>query len=89
MKYSEEHHFADTNLLNFNNYIKSNHDLKNRDLKISLNVDKTKVVLFTSPKKKLDSDLKIKLNGKRLVKYLGIQIDKSLTLNRLIMWLQN
>ena len=34
IKYSEVHHFADTNLLNFNNSIKSinkqvNHDLKN------------------------------------------------------------
>ena len=41
-------------------------------------------MLFTSSKKQLDCDLKIKLNGKRLyetdsVKYLGIQIDKKLT----------
>ena len=41
-------------------------------------------MLFTSSKKQLDCDLKIKLNGKRLyetdsVKYLGIQIDKRLT----------
>ena len=34
--------------------------------KISLNVDKTKLVLFVSPKKKLDNNLKTKLNGKRL-----------------------
>ena len=43
--------------------------------KISLNVGKTELLLFTSPKKQL---------GKRLcetdsVKYLGIQIDKSIT----------
>ena len=49
-----------------------------------LNVGKTELVLFTSPKKQLDCDLKMKLNGKRLyetdsVKYLGIQIDKRLT----------
>ena len=42
------------------------------------------LVLFTSSKKQLDSDLKIKLNWKRLyetdsVRYLGIQIDKGLT----------
>ena len=41
-------------------------------------------MLFTSIKKQLDYDLKIKLNGKRLyetdsVKYLGIHIDKRLT----------
>ena len=41
-------------------------------------------MLFTSSKKQLDCDLKIKLNGKRLyetdsVRYLGIQIDKRLT----------
>ena len=45
---------------------------------------KTELVLFTSSKKQLDCDLKIKLNGKRLnetdsVKYLGIQIEKRLT----------
>ena len=41
-------------------------------------------MLFTSSKKQLHCDLKIKLNGKRLyetdsVRYLGIQIDKRLT----------
>ena len=94
IKYSEVHHFADTNLLNFNSCVKSinkqvNYDLKNlsnwlKANKISLNVGKTELVFFTSSKKKLDCDLKIKLNGKRLyetdsVKYLGIQIDKRLT----------
>ena len=49
----------------------------------------TELMLFTSPKKQLDCDLKIKLNGKRLyetdsVKYLGIQIDKKLTWKRQI-----
>ena len=89
------HHFADdTNLLNFNNCVKSInkrviYDLKNlpnwlKTNKIYLNVTKTELVLFTSSKKQLDCDLKIKLNGKRLyetdsVRYLGIQIDKRLT----------
>ena len=50
--------------------------------KISLTVGKTELGLFPSPKKKLDSDLKIKLNRRRLyetdsVKYLQIQIDKN------------
>ena len=95
IKYSEVHHFAyDTNLLNFNSCVKSinkqvNYDLKNlsnwlKANKISLNVGKTELVLFTSSKKQLECDLKIKLNGKRFyetdsVKYLGIQIDKRLT----------
>ena len=95
IKYSEVHHSAyDTNLLNFNSCVKSinkqvNYDLKSlsnwlKANKISLNVGKTELVLFTSSKKHLDCDLKIKLNGKRLyetdsVKYLGIQIEKRLT----------
>ena len=73
IKYSEVHHFADdSNLLNFNSCIKSinrqvNYDLKSLSAKkISLNVDKTELVLFTLSKKQLNSDLKIKLNGKRL-----------------------
>ena len=94
IKYFEVHHFADdTNLLNFNSCVivdkQVNYDLKNlvnwlKANKISLNVGKTELVLFTLPKKQLDCDLKIKLNGKRLyeadsVKYLGIQIGKRLT----------
>ena len=73
---------------------KVNYDLKIlsnwlKGNKISLNVCKTELVLFTSSKKQLDCDLKIKLNGKRLyetdsVRYLGIQIDKRLTWKRQI-----
>ena len=49
-----------------------------------LNVGKTELVLFTSSKKQHDCDLKVTINGKRLyetdsVKYLGIQIDQTLT----------
>ena len=62
IKYSEVHHFADnTDLLNFNSCVKSinkqvNYDLKNlanwlKANKISLNVGKTELVLFTSSKK--------------------------------------
>ena len=95
IKYSEVHHFADdNNLLKFNSCVKSinkqvNYDLKSlsnwlKANKMSLNVGKSELVFFTSSKKQLDCDLKIKLNGKRLyetdsVKYLGIQIDKRLT----------
>ena len=48
--------------------------------KISLNASKTELLLFRHPNKKFDFELKIKLNGKRIipstyVKYLGIYID--------------
>ena len=76
IKYSKVHHFSDdTNLLNFNSLVKSinkqfNHGLKTllnqpQANKISFNVGKTEFVLFVSTKKQLDSDFKIKLNGKR------------------------
>ena len=95
LKYSEVQNVADdTNLLTFNSWVKSinkqvNYDLKNVTnwLKANtffLNVRKTELVLFTSAKKQLDCNLKIKLNEKRLyelgsAKYLEIQIGKSLT----------
>ena len=52
---------------------------------IFFNVDKTELVIFTSLKRRLDSDLKIKLNGifklyeTGSFKYLRMQIDKNLT----------
>ena len=80
------HHFADdTNFLNVNscvNFINKQvkYDLKN--LANWLSYGKTELVPFTSSKKKLDFDLKIKLNGERLYeiesfRYLGNQIDKN------------
>ena len=52
--------------------------------KISLNVSKAELILFKLKMKKLDFDLELKLNGKRLyptklVKYLGIKIHENLT----------
>ena len=49
-----------------------------------MNVSKTELILFKPKMKKLDFDLKLKLNGKRLyptksVKHLGFKIDKNLT----------
>ena len=41
--------------------------------KISLNVKKSELVIFKHQRKKLDTDIKIKLNGKWL--YPGIKID--------------
>ena len=94
IKYCKVHHFADdTNLLNFNNFIRKInkqvvHDLKYISYwlnanKICLNFSKTEVVLSESVRKQTKATLKLKLNGKRLhttnsVKYLGIKIDENL-----------
>ena len=50
-------------------------------IKISLNVQKTELVLFKHQRKVIDSEVKMKLSRKRLyptdsVKYFGIRIDK-------------
>ena len=95
IKFCKVQHFADdTNLLCLSNSIKKLNKLVKADLKhllnwlnankISLNVRKTEMVIFTSKQKKLEGDLKIKLCGKRLyptesVKYLGVKIDANLT----------
>ena len=51
--------------------------------KISLNVEKTELVIFKHQRKKLDTEIKIKLNRKQpyhfqSVRYLGIKIDQNL-----------
>ena len=51
--------------------------------KIPLNVEKTELVIFKHQRKKPDTEIKIKLNRKRLylsqsVRYLGIKIDQNL-----------
>ena len=94
IKFCKVHHFADdTNLLHFsksitrlNKYV--NLDMKNltdwlNANKISLNVQKIELVVFKLQRKKIDSEVKIKLSRKRLyptesVKYLGIRIDENL-----------
>ena len=97
IKFSTTRHFADdTNLLIKNNSLKQlkkylNHDLRKLDKwlkvnKISLNNSKTELIIFRHPNKKINYDLKIKLNGKRLypsnvVKYLGIFLDSHLNWN--------
>ena len=83
------HHFADdTNksVKNLNKLV--NHDMKQLNNwlnanKISLNVEKTELVIFKSPRKVLSGEIKTKLTGKRLypsnsVKYLGVRIGKFL-----------
>ena len=94
MKFCKVHHFADdTNLLHFSQSISKLNKYVNLDMKnltdwlnankISLNVEKTEFVIFKHQRKKLDGEVKIKLNRKRLyptdfVKYLGIRIGKNL-----------
>ena len=51
--------------------------------KISLNIEKTELIIFKSPRKVLPDETKIKLSGKRLypwnsIKYLGGRIDRFL-----------
>ena len=94
VKCSKVHHFAyDTNPLHFNSSTKKPNRLVNFHMKhlsvwlnankISLNVQKTELVIFKQKRKKLDHETKIKSNRKRLyptpsVKYLGVKIDENL-----------
>ena len=62
--------------------------------RLSLNVDKTKLLLFHSKKKKMDYDISIKINGSKLnpsdhVKYLGVFLDKNLAWDYQISQLSN
>ena len=90
VKHCKAHRFANnTNLLNINDSIKKLNKAVNSGLrnlknwlnanKISLNVSKTELILFKPKMKKLDFDLKLRLNGKgvyptKSVKYVGIKI---------------
>ena len=94
IRYCKVHHFADdTNLFHTNKSVKNLNKLVNHDMKqlnnwlsankISLNVEKTELVIFKSRRKVLSDKIKFKLTGKRLylsnsVKYLGVRIDKFL-----------
>ena len=94
IRYCKVHHFADdTNLFHTNKSVKNLNKLVNHDMKqlnnwlssdkISLNVEKTELVIFKSPRKVLSDEIKIKLTEKRLypsnsVKYLGGRIDNFL-----------
>ena len=95
IKFSVTHHFADdTSLLYVGKSIKSIQRRVNLDLrflsswlnanKISLNAGKTELLIFRDPRRRVDFDLKIKVDGKRIVpskfvKYLGIYIDNHLS----------
>ena len=83
----------DTNLLIKNKSLKQIRKYLNLDLrnlanwlkanKISLNAGKTELIIFRHPNKEINYDLKIKIEGKKLipskyVKYLGLLIDEHL-----------
>ena len=90
-------HFADdTNLLYINKSVKRinkhiNHDLSLivqwlRANKISLNADKTELVIFSPKRKQITKHLNFRISGQKIeistrVKYLGIQIDQHLNWN--------
>ena len=94
VKYSKVYHFADdTNKLKPDNSLKNvakrvNFDLKNlsqwlKANKLSLNFTKTELIIFHSGSKKIDHNLKLKLDEKGLtptstVKYLGVLLDDHL-----------
>ena len=76
-QHCELHHFADdTNLFNTNKSVENFNKLVNHDMKhlnnwlstyrISLNIEKTELVIFKSPRKVLLDEIKIKLRDKRL-----------------------
>ena len=95
VKYSITHHFADdTNFLYVSKSLKKIQKYMNLDLrsvcnwlkanKISLNASKTEMLVFRDPRRKIDFDLKIKIDGKKItpskfVKYLGIYLDNFLS----------
>ena len=95
VKHSVTHHFADdTNFLYVSKSLKKIQKYINLDLrfvcnwlkanKISLNASKTEMLVFRDPRRKIDYDLKIKIDGKKVtpskfVKYLGIYLDNYLS----------
>ena len=95
IKFSMVHHFADdTNILHINESPKQLAKHINIDLKllcnwlnankISLNKSKTEYIIFKSPQKPLNYDIRIYISGTRLypsyhIKYLGVTLDSDLS----------
>ena len=91
---SKIYHFADDTNLHINSYIKRLQKNINYDLKrltnwfdanmISLNCTKTELIYFRKKRSASPTNIKIKLNGKRLtstdhIKYLGVYLDEILS----------
>ena len=97
IKLCKVQHFPnDTNLLNYSKYITKLNKLVNIDMrnvtdwlnanKISLDVQKTELVIFKHLRKQIDSEVKIKLSRKQFystdsVKCCGIRTDENLKRN--------
>ena len=97
VKHSKTYHFTDdTNIMRSNKSLdvlskNLNKNLKNlsqwlKVSKLSLNISKTKLIIFHRNTASIDHSLKLKLDGKRLspslsVKYLGVLLDKHLQWN--------
>ena len=95
LKYSKAYHFADDTNVTLSDRLQEtlakrmNHDLRKLSMwlranKLSLNIEKTELVVFRRQNTKLNNSFKIKLDGKRLfptssVKYLGVLINGHLT----------
>ena len=92
----EMHYFADdANLLYSSNSMKKinqtfiNHNLKLighwlRANRMSLNVDKTEIIIFRPKGKDITKKLNLRISGQQIyiskqVKYLGLMLDESLT----------
>ena len=97
VKHSKTYHFADdTNIMQSNKSLDVLSKNLNKDLKslsqwlkankLSLNISKTKLIIFHRNTASIDHTLKLKLDGKRLsssklVKYLGVLLDEHLQWN--------
>ena len=95
LKYSRAYHFADDTNVTLSDRLQEtltkimNYDLRKLSMwlranKLSLNIEKTELVVFRRQNTKLNNSFKIKLDGKRLfstssVKYLGVLLDEHLT----------
>ena len=95
LKYSKAYHFADDTNVTLSDRLQEtlakrmNHDLRKLSMwlranKLSLNIEKTELVVFQRQNTKLNNSFKIKLDGKILfptgsVKYLGVLLDEHLT----------
>ena len=95
LNYLKAYHFADDTNVTLSDPSQEtlakrmNHDLRKlsvwlRANKLSLNIEKTELVVFRRQNTKLNNSFKIKLDGKRLfptssVKYLGVLLDEHLT----------
>ena len=98
--HSKVHHLPDdTNFLYASHPLKKlkktiNFDLSNlvqwlRANRISMNVNKTELVIFRSPKKQIYKNLNFRLNGQKIepkchTKYLGVILDEHLSFNEYI-----